>query len=87
MTHIQNIRAALESGEQLAALDELKRFGCFSLAEGAKLIGLALAKNRHGRTGELALHFDGSRQSWGESTESLATPVAFASRRGLNDFD
>ena len=57
------------------------------LSEDKKLIGLALAKNRQGRTGELALHFDGSRQSWGESTESLAAPIAQIHRRGLPDHD
>lgn len=32
MTHVQKIQAALEAGDQLTAMDALRRFGCFSLA-------------------------------------------------------
>lgn len=38
---------------------------------GHKLVGLTLAKNRQGRCGDIALHFDGAVQRWGESTEPL----------------
>ncbi len=36
-----------------------------------RLVGLDVAKNRQGRTGELALHFAGNIQRWEESTEPL----------------
>lgn len=41
------------------------------LSGGAKLVGLSLGKNRQGRCGDVALHFDGAMQRWGESTEPL----------------
>lgn len=55
---------------------------------GAKLVGLAIEKNRQGRTGEIALHFDGAMQTWGESTEPLheAAP-ATTRRRGMTAYD
>jgi replicative DNA helicase len=53
---------------------------------GAKLIGLGLDKNRQGRCGDVALHFDGSVQRWAESTESLAPAKPLpAARRGMDD--
>lgn len=51
---------------------------------GAKLIGVTLAKNRIGRTGDVALHFEGRFQHWGESTESLNQP-ALARKVGIRD--
>lgn len=51
---------------------------------GAKLIGMTLAKNRIGRTGDVALHFEGRFQHWGESTESLNQP-ALARKVGIRD--
>jgi len=58
------------------------------LSYGAKLIGLSLAKNRQGRSAEMALHFNGDRQSWGESTEpwneSVSSPP---NRKGMQDYD
>lgn len=51
---------------------------------GAKLIGMTLAKNRIGRTGDVALHFEGRFQHWGESTESLNQPLA-ARKGGIRD--
>ena len=36
------------------------------------LIGCAVPKNRQGRTGEVALHFEGQYQRWSESTEILS---------------
>lgn len=58
------------------------------LGNGAKLIGFGLDKNRQGRCGEVALHFDGSMQRWGESTESLAPPRPLPGRgRGMSDED
>ncbi|WP_228897815.1 DnaB-like helicase C-terminal domain-containing protein [Acidovorax sp. Leaf73] len=38
----------------------------------ANTIGCAVPKNRQGRVGEFALHFEGPHQRWTESTESLA---------------
>jgi len=49
-----------------------------------KLIGMSLAKNRIGRTGDVALHLEGRFQHWGESTESLNQPVA-ARKGGIRD--
>lgn len=37
----------------------------------SKLIGCAVEKNRQGRTGIVALHFEGRHQRWGQSTEPL----------------
>lgn len=55
---------------------------------GAKLIGMAIDKNRQGPTGELALHFDGAMQTWGESTEPLHEPAPTQTRRrGISEFD
>jgi len=41
----------------------------------ANTIGCAVPKNRQGRVGEFALHFEGPHQRWAESTESLAPPM------------
>lgn len=58
------------------------------LGNGAKLIGFGLDKNRQGRCGEVTLHFDGSLQRWGESTESLAVARPSPSRgRGMSRDD
>lgn len=56
---------------------------------GAKLVGLGIEKNRQGRTGEIALHFDGEMQTWGESTELLHEPAPLRTRRppGLSEDD
>jgi replicative DNA helicase len=43
------------------------------LDRGQRVVGAAVAKNRQGRQGEVALHFDGTRQRWGASTENLAS--------------
>ncbi len=43
--------------------------------EDAHTIGCAVPKNRQGRVGEVALHFEGAVQRWTESTESLAPPM------------
>lgn len=57
-------------------------------SSGAKLVGLGIEKNRQGRTGEIALHFDGAMQTWGESTEPLhESAPAITRRRGMSDFD
>jgi replicative DNA helicase len=50
-----------------------------------QIIGIDLAKNRQGRTGELAMHFEGRHQRWSESTERLSVQEQ---KRGkyTNDF-
>jgi replicative DNA helicase len=40
--------------------------------DGNKIVGIGIDKNRQGRTGEAALHFNGNRQHWGESSEPLS---------------
>lgn len=50
---------------------------------GQRVIGCRIDKNRQGRKGDVALHFDGPRQRWGESTESLEQ--AAPSRGGRNE--
>ena len=44
------------------------------MQQGQRVIGVRVDKNRQGRKGDVALHFDGPRQRWGESTESLDEP-------------
>lgn len=51
---------------------------------GAKLVGLNVGKNRIGRTGDVALHFEGGFQHWAESTESLHQPAA-VKKEGIRD--
>lgn len=41
--------------------------------DAANIIGLDMPKNRQGRTGEIALHFEGPTQRWGESTQPLVS--------------
>lgn len=53
--------------------------------DGSKLIGLTLAKNRIGRTGDVGLRFDGTYQRWAESGESLNQSAAAKSTGGLRD--
>ena len=43
--------------------------------QGSNVIGCGVPKNRQGRVGEVALHFEGAYQRWTESTESLAAPA------------
>lgn len=45
------------------------------MGDGAKLVGMAVAKNRQGRTCDIALDFRGSIQRWTESTESIQDEV------------
>lgn len=53
--------------------------------DGSKLIGLTLAKNRIGRTGDLGLRFDGTYQRWAESGESLNQSAVAKSAEGIRD--
>ena len=43
-------------------------------SETHTIVGMDMPKNRQGRTGEVALHFEGAVQRWGESTAPLAQP-------------
>lgn len=55
------------------------------LDEG-RLVGLNLAKNRQGRTCDIALHFQGDVQRWAESTETLrAAADEQPKQRGFRD--
>lgn len=45
------------------------------VGQGGNVIGCAMPKNRQGRVGEFALHFEGAYQRWTQSTESLAAPA------------
>lgn len=49
---------------------------------GAKLVGLAVEANRQGRCGSVGLHFDGSTQTWGESTMSVEHEPIKQQQRG-----
>lgn len=46
--------------------------------DGTKLIACDVPKNRQGRTGEIALRFDGASQRWEESSEPLLSKDASA---------
>jgi replicative DNA helicase len=53
--------------------------------QGRKIVGCGIDKNRQGRTGEFALDFDGARQRWHESTESLQQqPQGKGNSRGFD---
>lgn len=41
------------------------------IGENTRLLGLAIEKNRQGRCGHVALHFEGKFQRWAESLESI----------------
>lgn len=58
------------------------------VGEQANTIGCAVPKNRQGRVGEVALHFEGAYQRWTESMASLAAPakVESSSRFGKGEF-
>ena len=43
-------------------------------AEGRRIVGLGIDKNRQGRLGELGLDFYGDTQRWGESTADIRPP-------------
>ena len=53
-------------------------------ADGRRLIGLGVDKNRQGRTCEFGLDFDGSIQRWGESTEPLHYDKPAAPKKGFD---
>lgn len=41
--------------------------------DGRKLVGVSVAKNREGETGDFAMQLEGKHQIWGESTDSIET--------------
>ena len=52
---------------------------------GAKQIGVKLAKNRQGERGlRWALHFDGSRQRWGDSSDPMPNAAGKSTGKGRN---
>lgn len=56
------------------------------LSDNARLLGLAIEKNRQGRCGHLALHFEGKFQRWGESVENIDQPVVqLRAARGFSE--
>lgn len=81
----QNGRPVLSDLKESGAIEEdadiVLMMWRHRVGESSNVIGLAVPKNRQGRVGEVALHFEGEFQRWGESTESLsAKPVAKPSR-------
>lgn len=79
LSHLRESGAIEQDADVVAMLWPVKEF-----KGGAKLIGMTLAKNRIGRTGDVALHFEGRFQHWGESTESLNQP-AIVRKVGIRD--
>lgn len=76
-----------ESGAIEEDADAVLMLWRHKVGELANTIGCAVPKNRQGRVGELALHFDGMHQRWTESTESLAEPMKrTGSNRYTEDF-
>lgn len=63
-----------ESGAIEEDADAVLMLWRHQVAQGGNVIGCAVPKNRQGRVGEVALHFDGAHQRWTQSTESLAMP-------------
>lgn len=55
------------------------------MSDGHKLVGLTVAKNRQGKCGDIALHFDGAMQRWCESSEPLYQEKPTSSRRGFEE--
>jgi replicative DNA helicase len=60
-----------ESGAIEEDADVVMLMWCQEKKDGYQLNGLDMAKVRGGRTGQVALHFEGQYQRWHESTESL----------------
>lgn len=79
LSHLRESGAIEQDADVVAMLWPVKEF-----EGGAKLIGMTLAKNRIGRTGDVALHFEGRFQHWGMSTESLNQPTT-ARKVGIRD--
>ena len=64
-----------ESGAIEEDADAVLMLWRHQVGQGSNVIGSAVPKNRQGRVGEFALHFEGAYQRWTESTESLAAPA------------
>ena len=50
-------------------------------AEGRRIIGLGIDKNRQGRLGDVGLDFHGDTQHWGESAADIRPPVLSRSQK------
>ena len=72
-------RPVLSDLKELGAIEEdadaVLMLWRHQVGQGGNVIGCAVPKNRQGRVGEVALHFEGAYQRWTESTESLAAPA------------
>ena len=64
-----------ESGAIEEDADAVLMLWRHQVGQGGNVIGCGVPKNRQGRVGEFALHFEGAYQRWTESTESLAAPA------------
>lgn len=64
-----------ESGAIEEDADAVLMLWRHQVGQSGNVIGCAVPKNRQGRVGEFALHFEGAYQRWTESTESLAAPA------------
>ena len=64
-----------ESGAIEEDADAVLMLWRHQVGPNANVIGCAVPKNRQGRVGEFALHFEGAFQRWTESTESLSAPA------------
>lgn len=64
-----------ESGAIEEDADAVLMLWRHNAGQGSSVIGCGVPKNRQGRVGEFALHFEGQYQRWTESTESLAAPA------------
>jgi replicative DNA helicase len=72
-----------ESGAIEEDADAVLMLWRHKVGDFAQVMGCAVPKNRQGRVGEVALHFEGRFQQWSESTESLEAP---AIARGNNTY-
>lgn len=72
-----------ESGAIEEDADAVLMLWRHKVGDNAQVMGCAVPKNRQGRVGELALHFEGRYQLWSESTESLDSPAV---KRGGNTY-
>lgn len=77
-----------ESGAIEEDADAVLMLWRHQMHDGSSVIGCAVPKNRQGRVGEFALHFEGQYQRWSESTASLAAPMKqnTGSRYGAGEY-
>lgn len=78
-----------ESGSIEEDADVVMLMWCEQKGDDSNLVGLDFAKNRQGKSaGVVPLHFEGSFQRWGESTQRISDKApAPKQRRGMSDFD